>query len=1007
MKHKYWAFISYSHQDEAWAQWLHRALEAYRVPQRLVGRPLGPSLERETIPRRLFPIFRDRDELPSSHELGATLTQALKDSRNLIVICSPRSAASRWVNEEIKAFRALGRSHSVYCLIVDGEPNASGDSAHNECFAPALRGDAGFEPIAADARERKDGKSGAKLKLIAGLINVGLDELKQREKQRQFWQRAQMGGAVAAMLAAAVTGWRWFEHRETARTLETRIEKLYDAGRRELLNHYETRAAVYLAEAYRLGRDTPALRFMLGQAMQVTDAQSDVILETGGPVRRPAYSADSHRIITPTQTAAGTVAQIWDAASGHRLALLKDLPAAPLLTRFLDSERVLVSGFQKELLEVSRGEGAFTGIWSTSRSELLARFEGHTGRFGQPVDQSARWLIAADATDHRGARVWDLARGTLRRTLDPGVRVLAASLSPNGHYAVTGDETGAVQLWDLAATGGFRRLPGRLPYHVIGVLFTADARRIVALGRKGDVRVWDAASGALELSFAADPSGIADLALTPDGGTLITAGIGGYKFWDLRRGILLFARGKNLTQWSSITLTADGALAAATDDSQPAAELLHLPGQSLLLRLEQNAPVSAAAFSADGQQMLTATEQGQVRLWRLPLRLLNVFRHEKRADKESPLMSARFDPQGGRILTVGFDGTLRLWSWAEGQVLRQFEEGAVVLDARFSPLGDRIASQTADGVMRLRDAQTLQPIRTIKRLALWNPFEPLQFSPDGRYFASLPDAANPGVSSIEIWNAAVGSSLHTLDLGCAPSALKFTGDSARLIAGCTSGQLQIWNLQTGARQRDLPGFATHLRTLALGGDPEWVAAFADGDPLVRMWNSATGESAANVAVPAPQLPNALALAPLTAELAVSTNTGAILVTRRDSTVPKMLDAQAPVNALRYLPNGLLLSYRADNSVKVWDTQRGELISDFSFNGSMVWTAETDAAGAHLLTGGLDGLAAIVKIESEPRSPEVVQTLLRCRSPWALSGDSLIANPDPRCPANAEAAPAGT
>ena len=41
------------------------------------------------------------------------------------------------------------------------------------------------EPIAADAREGKDGKNRAKLKLIAGLLGVGFDALRQRETQRR------------------------------------------------------------------------------------------------------------------------------------------------------------------------------------------------------------------------------------------------------------------------------------------------------------------------------------------------------------------------------------------------------------------------------------------------------------------------------------------------------------------------------------------------------------------------------------------------------------------------------------------------------------------------------------------------------------------------------------------------------------------------------------------------------------------------------------------------------
>ena len=63
---RYYAFISYSHQDKTWADWLHKALETYAVPKRLVGQitTTGP------IPRRLTPIFRDRDELASAHDLG-------------------------------------------------------------------------------------------------------------------------------------------------------------------------------------------------------------------------------------------------------------------------------------------------------------------------------------------------------------------------------------------------------------------------------------------------------------------------------------------------------------------------------------------------------------------------------------------------------------------------------------------------------------------------------------------------------------------------------------------------------------------------------------------------------------------------------------------------------------------------------------------------------------------------------------------------------------------------
>ncbi|HEV2802126.1 MAG TPA: toll/interleukin-1 receptor domain-containing protein [Pyrinomonadaceae bacterium] len=206
-EYKYWAFISYSHSDEQWAQWLHKELETYRVPRRLVGRRNAFG----EVPRRIFPVFRDREELPGAFDLGSNLTDALRLSRNLIVICSPRSAVSHWVNEEIKLFKSMGRQDRVLCLIVEGEPNASDrpDLGMLECFPPALRFRVGAdgqltdirtEPIAADARKGKDGRENSKLKLLAGVLGVGFDELKQREQRRVRQQRLKRAGAVFASL---------------------------------------------------------------------------------------------------------------------------------------------------------------------------------------------------------------------------------------------------------------------------------------------------------------------------------------------------------------------------------------------------------------------------------------------------------------------------------------------------------------------------------------------------------------------------------------------------------------------------------------------------------------------------------------------------------------------------------------------------------------------------------------------------------------------------------------
>lgn len=228
---RYRAFISYSHRDSAEADWLHKAVERYRVPRALVGRSTAMGI----VPARLSPLFRDREELAASTDLSAVITAALEGASHLIVICSPRSARSKWVNEEILAFKRLGREDRIFAIIVDGEPN-SGDP-ETECFPEALRfrlnadgalGDTPTEPVAADARESGDGRDNARLKLIAGLVGVGLDDLKRRELQAQRRRTAFAYGltAVFAVLALAAV---WFAISAAAQ--RSRAE----AGEREAL----------------------------------------------------------------------------------------------------------------------------------------------------------------------------------------------------------------------------------------------------------------------------------------------------------------------------------------------------------------------------------------------------------------------------------------------------------------------------------------------------------------------------------------------------------------------------------------------------------------------------------------------------------------------------------------------------------------------------------------------------------------------------------------------------
>jgi len=126
---KYRAFLSYSHRDTAWGKWLHAALEGYSVDKDLIGRKTAAG----PIPRTLCPIFLDREDFAAGPSLPEQTIAALEASQFLIVICSPNSAQSKYVNEEIRRFRALGRGHCIIPVIVGGEPH---DPERESVFRP-------------------------------------------------------------------------------------------------------------------------------------------------------------------------------------------------------------------------------------------------------------------------------------------------------------------------------------------------------------------------------------------------------------------------------------------------------------------------------------------------------------------------------------------------------------------------------------------------------------------------------------------------------------------------------------------------------------------------------------------------------------------------------------------------------------------------------------------------------------------------------------------------------
>lgn len=234
---KYRAFVSYAHADERVAARLHRALEAYRVPQYLQAKHS----------KKLSPIFRDVTELTAHHSLSDKIKEAVLKSRCLIVLCSPAAKTSKWVNEEIRLFRELHGEDSILCALIEGTPQTS--------FPPALS-EGGREPLAADLKP-KSFRLGVS-QLAASMLGVGLDELVQRDLKKM--RRRVIGVTVSAASALLVMGtltWTAVDARQEAEQRRTDAEgqiefmitdlkdELESVGRLDALKAVGERASTY------------------------------------------------------------------------------------------------------------------------------------------------------------------------------------------------------------------------------------------------------------------------------------------------------------------------------------------------------------------------------------------------------------------------------------------------------------------------------------------------------------------------------------------------------------------------------------------------------------------------------------------------------------------------------------------------------------------------------------------------------------------------------------------
>lgn len=209
--YSYFAFISFQSTDAKEAVRLQHTIESYRLPAVLCKQDAS-------IPRRIKPLYCYINDMHAGEELMQELKQRMEQSRYLIVVCSPHSASSVYVNSGIDYFVSLGRRDSIIPIIVDGVPYSG--NPDTECFPEALRR---HFPKHSDPLKdhsilginihesgvaRRTSYERAMLMVVARMLQLDFDGLLLRDQQRS--RKRRIIATLLFLLAAAAIGLTWY-----------------------------------------------------------------------------------------------------------------------------------------------------------------------------------------------------------------------------------------------------------------------------------------------------------------------------------------------------------------------------------------------------------------------------------------------------------------------------------------------------------------------------------------------------------------------------------------------------------------------------------------------------------------------------------------------------------------------------------------------------------------------------------------------------------------------------
>lgn len=926
-RRRYRAFISYSQRDMTTAQRLHKALENYRVP-------LGISPDLVKSKRRLLGrFFRDVEDMSAASDISATVRGAIEDSESLIVLCSPRSAQSRWVDTEVQHFRTTGRGDRIFAVIIDGEPN-TGDPA-TECFPPSLRLDAGpdlhpddmpVEPVGIDMRI--DSLERVCSRIAAGLLGVPFDALWQRRRReaiRQWWIRGGVGFAVALLAFASIVG---IGAGQVRRTLETR-SALFAAQSERAMDAGEETAAARYAAAGLVGADMPFFSFnaraaeaalrraLSGRYVFRLESSDDVIFSPAGD-QLVSFDPDEKKL------------SLRQAQTGALIADLSDDGSFITAAFSPDGKRLLLGG--------QRGAVAIADARDGKILQRLPALPATIRGVAFSAD-GKRMLVGGE----RAVLIHDAESGARLAAIATTAPMLGASFAADGAEALTVEADGMVRRWrtsDGAALAAWRATkPGQIATLAI---ISPDGARLLTLldnpeGNSGAALLHDA-SGRL-LAAWPESAEIGAAAFSPYSRHLVLAGDAGAPLLvDARSGRRITALQADTSDPDdigaayAIAFSADGESVLTSSLSAPVAHVWTLRGRHVARLPSQNrAMIQSIAVSPKGDQIaLVSGDGGSAEIWRT-----ETARRAETKGEVAILPTAAWRylmPSSARrsvMISGGLDGTA-IFDPAKPENPARLLPGSIILPA-IDVAGARVITASG-GEAVVWDAATGKMIGAPRPLG-----------------GDAVTAGFRGAAPLAVANRADGASVIDLDsgriisrledFGAGDIGLTFSNDGETLHAQRDNAPARFWRVVDGREITALAGkFASYGAidmsrdgALILGEKPEPDP----GEPsstvhvhdlrtgrLVRAWQARDGVGLSRFG------PDSMTVATAVADNSVRlwrVDTGAETAALRGFS--------GQIAVMDFSPDGrLIVTFGLDDVVRVWDAASGTRLLAYEVDG---------------------------------------------------------------------------